>query len=385
VSRSDLIDFLLGELPEDRATAFEQRLVAEPDLAREAERYRDALGILREAATESEWAPAGNPMLRLVVRSTMVAAALLLVALGIFWMDRGGDATDRIFEPDGVYGVLLPEELGADGSTRPAPDLDGDGYRLRRGAVNVSAIGAREAHALAIGDAVLEESELTCGSVGGAYLSLPHGGMLFLRPLSTVQLRNRKDGRVALRLLSGVAATVVGREPMHVAIDGTDLLLTQHSGAALLRHQESDALCLRGELDLHVETGERWRVPSGHRLPAACAHAPESQPFRAERLELDWCAALVGQAARHRTIRLDARGRSEPLRPGKGALLYLCARSREALDLRVTFGDGEGRSFEVRGGKPLEVRIPIASLGDGPTLRVEPPHAVKLLRLLELE
>ncbi|MHC4938750.1 MAG: anti-sigma factor family protein [Planctomycetota bacterium] len=381
--KPELIDFLLGELPEEQAAEVERRLAGDPELAREAETYREALGILREAASEAEWPPAKTPIFKLVVRSSLVAAALLLIALGIFWMDRNGAGPQRVFEPDGVFGALLPEELGADGSTRP--EAHGDDYRLRGGSLNVSAIGARESHPLSIGDPVLEDSELTCGAESGAYLSLPNGGLLFIRPLSTVQLRQRNDGRVALRLLSGAVATVAGDEPMHLAVDGTDLLFTQYSGAALLRHQESDALCLRGRLELHVETGERWLLPVGHRLPAACARAPESEPFLAERLELDWYESLVGQSTRHKTIRLDVRGRSKPIQASDGALLYLYARCRDGHDLKLTFGEGEGRIFPMRAGTRLEIRIPLSSLGKGPILTAEPAHVVKQLRLLELE
>jgi len=383
MSNHELIDFLLGELPDDRAAAWEERLRREPELAREAELYRRSIGILREAARGAAWAPARATGWRVALRIGVAAAALLLVAIGVFWMERGGPARDRVFEPDGVYGALWPEELGADGRTRPAPQADG--YRVLRGAVSVGAIGARARHPLRPGDPVLEESELSCGNDEGACLALPHGGLLFLRPLSTVQLRARADHRAALRLLSGVAATVAGDEPIHLAIDGTDLLLTQAGGAALLRRQDADAICLRGRLDLHLVDGSTWRVEPGQRLPAACANAPESEPADVETIELDWYEALVGCAARRTTVRLDAGGRSPPLKAGAGALLYLALAppSREAVDVVVRYGDGPGRTFRTSVGRGLEVRVPLASLGKGPVLRVTPANAVRQARLFE--
>ena len=400
--RDELIDFLLGELPEARAGKMRERLEREPELAREAAVYSDALGIVREAASEAEWAPATSHVLRFAARISLVAAALVLVAVGVFWMERGNGVSERVFEPEAAYGALLPEELGADGEvflarrlTAPsrefparrltAPSREGTAYRLERGAASAAAIGARSVHALDLGDTILEESELSCGAEGGACISLPHGGLLFVRPLSTLQLRSRPDGHVALRLLSGTAATVVGDAPIHLAVDGTDLLLTQHSGAALLRHQESDAICLRGRLELHLEDGKLWPVPPGERLPAACARAPESEPYCAERLELEWYDALLGHRARHQTIQLDKNGVSEPIHSTGSTLLYVRAESRETGKLRITFGEGEGRTFKFVGGKPLELRVPLRTLGSGPRLRIEPAAAAQQVRIFEIE
>jgi len=375
----ELIDFLLGELPEAEAAEMERRLEREPELAREAATYEESLAILRTAAREETWAPARSRF------RWIAAAAALIVAVGLLWMNGAEPERTRHFEPDGAFGALFPEELGEDGSMRPsfAPH---DGYRLERGALRVGAIGARTQHPLAAGDPVLEDSEIACGADAGALLSLPQGGMLFLRPLSTAQLRSRDDGRVALRLLSGAAATVAGTTPIHLAVNGTDLLLTQHDGAALLRHQESDALCLRGRLELHLESGERWRIPPGHRLPAACAHEPESETYRVDWLDLDWYEALAGFRAWRDAVTLDADGVSAPLLGvGPDTLVYVAAESRDAVTLTLRYGeDGPGRSFRTVPGRTLEVRVPVAALGNGPRLVVTPVTAVTAVRQVRL-
>ena len=40
------VDYVLGELSQEDARAFEQRLAADPDLAREVERLRAVLGLV---------------------------------------------------------------------------------------------------------------------------------------------------------------------------------------------------------------------------------------------------------------------------------------------------------------------------------------------------
>jgi len=377
---AELLDFLLGELPPERAEDVEARIAADPALARELERYQQALSLLRAAAREESWAPPRRR--RGAVRVAIAVAAVLLVALGLFWMERGGPAPARVFEPDRAFGALFPEELGPDGGF--IPRVEQNGTRLVRGAVSSGAIGARARFPLAPGDSIPDSAELVCGVEQGALIALPHGGLLFLGPLARVQLRPRADGRVALRLEAGAAATVVGSEPIHAALDGTDLLLTQHDGAALYRHPESDALCLRGRIELHLESGERWKIPPGHLLPAACAHQPESTPFRVERLELDWYEQLYDCRMERATVKLDAEGRSAPLAAAPNTMIYLALSSRAAGDVRVRFGDGEGRVFHPAPGTTLEVRVPLSSLGEGPVLSVTPPESVKVVRLLDV-
>jgi hypothetical protein len=382
---AELIDFLLGELPVDRAAALDERLAAEPEFAREAARYADALTVLRAAAREEAWAPARRT--RRVLQGAAAVAAVLLVAVGILWFGDRGSAPARVFEPDAVYGALFPEELGPDGGAIPRGS--DDGFRVVRGAVSSGAIGARSRFPLEPGDAVPANVELACGIEQGALVSLPRGGLLFLGPLARVQLRPRPDGRAALRLEAGVAATVAGSEPIHVALDATDLLLTQHAGAALLRKSESDVLCLRGRLELHLASGGRWRIPVGHVLPAACAQEPESAPFSAQRIELDWYDALYDRRADRTTIELSPDGRSEPLDAPGDALLYASFATRAAGEVTVRFidgegVDGEGRTFRTAPDGTLEIRVPLRSLGDGPVLEIRPPEAVRQVRLLEL-
>ena len=150
-----------------------------------------------------------------------------------------------------------------------------------------------------------------------------------------------------------------------------------------MRHQESDVVCLRGQLELHVEDGAHWPVPRGERLPAACARRPESSAYRIERLDLDWYETLIGRRARHESVDLDESGRSGPLRVADGTLLYVRAESRESGEITISFGDGQSRSFPIVGGKPLEIRVRLRGLGAGPRLRVEPAAAIKQIRLFQ--
>jgi len=382
MKRDDLIDFLLGELPEEQASAVAERLALDEGAARDCARYADALSVLREASAEATWEPAAPRarVLQLGVRVGIAAAAVLLVAFGLFWANHNGVAPARVYEPAAAFGALLPEELGADGSV--APQNAGSGYVLRQGGVAISSLGAQATHDLTPGAEILENSEITCAAEGGARIELPHGGMLYLSPLATVQLRPRPDGRVALRLLSGAAATVAHDTPIHVSVDGTDLLLTQISGATLLRHQPGEATCLRGHVVLHVEDGSRWRIPESERLPAACARAPESAHASVESLELDWYFTLQYREATLRDIVWEREGVSAPLERTPGALLYLRVEPTKSGTFEVRMGAGPGRTFELTRGRRFELRVPLKTLGSADQLHVTPGFRIAQARLL---
>ncbi|MEM8884010.1 MAG: hypothetical protein AAGD14_08080 [Planctomycetota bacterium] len=372
-----LIDSLLGEGPE--------HVPASPD---EVRLYREAIEVLRAASIEESQASLRTPaptshVLPMARRFAAVAAALALVAVGIFWMDRTTDVPARHFEPATAFGMLLPEELGADGSVYPA--VTSDRFAVRSGEVVVAAIGAEQSHRLRAGDPLVADSEIRNLAEGGACLDMPGRGHVFLSPLAEVQLRQRKDGRVALRLLSGAAATYAGGQPIHLAVDGTDLLLTQHDGATLLRKQDADAICLWGRVELHVADGSRWRIPVGESLPAVCAEAPESMPAPPERLELDWYDELLGRQATRRTLPFDADGKvTESVTGAPNTLLYVRALAAESTELIVRYGNGAARTFPLRAGQTFELRLPLASLGTGESLQVQPAAAVRMLRLLTI-
>src|SRR2546430_9434936 len=95
-----IVDYVLGDLGDDEARAFEERIAAEPTLAREVERMRAVLGLLPYAkATEppphlrgavlhaADAARKSRPTRRTTIRAAwstfgLAAAALLAVALG---------------------------------------------------------------------------------------------------------------------------------------------------------------------------------------------------------------------------------------------------------------------------------------------------------------
>ena len=381
MNRDDLIDYLLGELPEEQASAVAERLALDEGAARDCARYSEALSVLRKAASDASWAPVRPraTMLQLGVRVGFAAAALLLIAVGLFWANRNGQAPARVFEPPTAFGALLPEELGADG--RVAPQSTGSGYVLRQGGVAISSLGAQATHDLAPGAEILENSEITCGAEEGARIDLPDGGMLFLSPLATVQLRPRPDRHVALRLLAGDAATVVGGKPIHISVDGTDLLLTQTSGASLVRQKPGGAVCIRGHLELHAEDGSRWRVPEGERLPAACARAPESARASVEDLQLDWYLTLRYRDCALKDIVWERKGVSAPIETRAGTLVYLRVEPAQSGTFDVRLGDGPGRAFELTRGRPFELRVPAKTLGSGTRLHVTPGVNVQQARL----
>ena len=196
-------------------------------------------------------------------------------------------------------------------------------------------------------------------------------------------LRPRADGETALRLMDGSACTVAGSRPIHLAVEGGDLLLIQRSGATMLRRPPSDAVCLRGEVHLRLAGGELFRIPAGERLPAACAHEPKTVPMGEEFVaHLDWYCQLVYAQHRCETVLWERPGVSRPLETGPETLLFLRVVPEADGRLRVSFG-GAAREFEVGARVPLELRLRLADLGPGPRLRVEPAGGIRAARLFE--
>ena len=72
--------------------------------------------------------------------------------------------------------------------------------------------------------------------------------------------------------MTGVAATVPNAKPVHLAVDRTDLLITQSSGAMIARQSPGEVVNLRGGVVLETN-GAQFPVPVLHRLPASCAAA----------------------------------------------------------------------------------------------------------------
>jgi hypothetical protein len=367
--RDDLIDFVLGELDPARAEEFRGREA-------EVEVYRRAADVLRAAAAEGwEAAPAREGRLRRL-RPLLAVAALLLVAVALFW-GNGAPPRSRVFEPDGAFGSLLPEETDEAGYVL-AP-AEGDGWTVRAGTVEAAALGGDRSWTLGPGDAIRAESEVRTGGAGGARIDLPRGGILYLAPGAVAQIRRRDDGRAAVRVVEGDVCTVAEGSPVHVAVEATDLLLTQESGAALVRRTQPEAICLRGTLLLNRERGESFRVPAGERLPAACADEPRTVPTSEEELNLAWYRDL---AYREWTWR-ELSWTGEALRCDVEALpetrLYLRVLPAEACDLTVRFG-GEAREFKLYGRQQFELRLRLSDLGPGPRLEVTPGDAIREAR-----
>jgi len=361
----ELIDFLLGELPEERAADLRDH----PDRAR----YEEAIELIRVAAAEG-WAPRRRR--RLVwLRPVVAAAAVLLVALSVFLLN-GTPGAERVFEPDGTYGYLLPEEIAADGSVHtPAR---GDRTVLRNGTADVAALGSERSYPLEPGDVIAVDSEISAPTESALRIDLPHGGILFVAPLSTVQLRRRNDGQTALRLINGTVCTVAGSKSIHVAVHGTDLLLENIEGAAMLRSAPPEAVCLRGRLVLSVDDGRRFDVPPGHRLPAACSNDPQTIAASSLELDLDWYRSLVFRPGfRAEDVEWERPGVSRPM-VADATLLYLRLARPNGEPATVRFG-GETRTFRARA---VELRIPLSNLGPGPVLEVTPANAIAEARLL---
>ncbi len=371
--REELIDFVLGEGKEPLVR----------DRAAEAE-LRAAIAVVRAAAAEG-WGARGRKLS--LLRPAIAAAAVLLVAVGAFLLN--GAAPPAVYEPDLAFGVLLPEETDSRGSAPEAPSVSVT--TMRAGEAAVSALGADRPHPLSPGDEIPFDSEIRTTKVdAGARIDLPDGGVLFVGPLSAVRLQRHNEGGPALRLLEGTAATVVGRVPLHLAVHETDLLLRQESGALILRQTPGEVIALRGAADLLLADGERFRVPVGERLPAACAREPFTSPAAAAEMDLDWYLALayggglLADVAWEKPLRAgeaDDGRRSEPLAPGApGTMLFLRLVPTANGRCEVSFG-GTKRAFELDAGAPLAIRLRLADLGPGPRLVVTPAAAIREARL----
>ena len=360
--REELLDFVLGEGPEP----------ARRDAAAEAE-LRAAIGVVRAAAAEG-WGVRGQ---RRVLRPALAAAAVLLIALAAFLLN--GAAPRAVYEPDVAFGVLLPEETDAVGPAPEAPPVPVP--TMRAGAATFTVLGGDRGDPLGIGDEIPYESEVSTPKAdAGARIDLPDGAILFVGPLSTVRVSRHQAGGPAVRVLEGVAATVAGRVPLHVAVHETDLLARQESGALLLRQTPGELIVLRGATDLLLADGERFRIPPGERLPAACAREPFTTAATATEMDLDWYLALAYGGGLLADVTWEESGRSEPLDAAPGTMLFLRLVPSANGRCEVSFG-GAARSFELDAGSPLALRLKLEDLGNGPRLAVTPAAAIRDARL----
>jgi len=164
-----IVDYVLGDLGDDEARAFEERIAAEPTLAREVERMRAVLGLLPYAkATEPP------PHLRgAVLRAAwstfgLAAAALLAVALGIdsyrvrreLRLER--TVTAMLQEPNIVRSFALHGTGTASGAVGTvALDLD-----AKKGAVAIERLPALPAGQVYRLWALVGENDVPCGDFG---------------------------------------------------------------------------------------------------------------------------------------------------------------------------------------------------------------------------
>jgi hypothetical protein len=353
--RDELWDFLLGE-------------GAEPlhrDPALEAE-LRTALAVARAAAAEG-WGVRGR---RRLLRPALAAAAVLLVAVAAFLLNRAPPRA--IYEPDGAFGALLPEETDSEGRAPGAPTVSEP--TMRAGEATFSPLGGARADPLRPGDVFPYDSEVKTTVASGARIDLPDGAILFVGPLSTVRLSRHKEGGPALRLLEGVAATVAGARPLHVAVHETDLLLEQESGSLLVRQTPGEAIALRGVTDLLLGSGKRFRVAAGERLPAACVREPFTMPATAVEMDLEWYLTLQYGGGTLSDVTWEKPGTSEPLHAEPGTMLYLRFEPKVDGKADVSFG-GKTRTFKLAAGAPLDLRLRLEDLGPGPRLAVSPAPA----------
>ncbi|MHC4960293.1 MAG: FecR family protein [Planctomycetota bacterium] len=372
-----LIDLLLHELEAEEAHDLEARLGADPALAARRDEYAQAIALVRDAADEGWQEQRRGRMVWL--RPAAAAAAVVLVVVGLFFMNGHPAPDETRFEPNTTFGYLRAEETDAAGRV-PTPSTAAQ-ITLRKGSLEVAAIGSDRAYRLAEGDAIQPGTELRSQADSRVRIDLPHGGILFLGPVSTVQVRARPDGATALRLKGGVACTVAGDRPVHLAVDGTDLLLRQNAGAAFLRFSPPEAVNLRGALVLRHDRG-LFDVPEGERLPAACANDPRTVPVTDEELALDWYRDLVYRTWRVERVEWDRPGVSLALRIEAETLLYLRLVPLQDGELEVGRGDVTKR-FELHRGATLELRLRLADLGTGERLIVTPPTAIREARLFE--
>ena len=376
--REELIDLLLGELAPDDAARVQRRLDGDPAERAEREFLARTIGLVRAAAAEGWPAPRVHRM-RILGRA-VAAAAVILVAVGIFLSNGSAVQPDTVYEPDHALGYLLPEETNAAGDV--AIPSTTRRFMLRNGSVEISAIGSDENFRLQKGDPIAPESELKTLADDSARVDLPQGGILFLRELSTVQLRRRDDGRTALRVVQGEVCTVADDGPIHIAVSGTDLLLTQESGAALVRVTPAEAICLRGDLFLNVSHRETFRVPAAQRLPAACAKEPATVAVAPDDIDLEWYRGLVYRQSSVTHVEWERPGVGKPIKAGPQALLYLRILAPAGGTLTVSYG-GAPRRFSLRKGKALSLRLQLADLGPGPTIEVAPAAGIAEARVFE--
>ncbi|MHC4974716.1 MAG: anti-sigma factor [Planctomycetota bacterium] len=377
--REELIDYLLGELPLERGRAVAERIARDPDAAADRDLYEESLGLIRAAAAEGWETRRGRA--RLVwLRPALAAAAVIALVVGGTFLLNGGHHAHTVYEPDVAVGYARAEETDAEGSVfSPAR---GDGITVRTGKVSVAAIGSEREYALGQGEIVPLGSDVMTSAEGGARLDLPDGGIVFLNTFSTVRVRAHQQGGIALRLLDGVACTVAGPRPLHLAVHETDLILRLRRGAALLRRRPADAVALRGDLFLLLENGERFQVPEAERLPAACAKEPATETVTDEDLDLDWYRDLVFRPGwQVEELELDEAGRATPTCTGADAMLYLRIVPPAAATLRISFG-GEPREFALRPDSELRLRLRLRDLGAGPELAVTPTAGLKEARIL---
>jgi len=382
--REELIDHLLGELAPDRSEAVEAQLEHDADLRAEFELLREARDLVREVAAEG-W-PARRRGRGRLIRIVTAAAAVIALAVGTMFLNGDMDVRSSYYEPDVALGFLRGEETDSAGSVRGALGSEtAKGYRVRHGNVVVAKAGSDEEFTLSAGALIAPNSEVSVAGEGGARIDLPGGGTLFLGPLSTILLRERDDGAPALRLMTGVAATVPNAKPVHLAVDRTDLLVTQSSGAMIARQSPGEVVNLRGGVVLETN-GAQFPVPVLHRLPASCAAAPETVPVCDLDLELDWYRELTYSRYESRDIKWQSSGdghaHAELSKSNAGALLYLRLEPTENGDLIVRFGEtGESYTemvFPVRKGMMFRYRAPVP---DGATrVDLSFPGAPRMIR-----
>lgn len=378
----ELIDFLLGELSPEREREVARRIADDPGFAAERDRLVEAQALIRAAAAEGweESAAPEQPAARIRwLRPIAAAAAVLMLAVLPFVLRAKPSHAHRVFEPEAAYGYLLPEETDSQHFVLVASTATQ--FLFRAGKCAISPMGSEQEFPLGMGEEIAPDSDLNTPVESGARIDLPNGGILFLGPLSTIRMRMRDDGRAALRLLAGSAATVVEGEPLHLGIEDSDLLMVQESGAAFVRRTGGrDAICLRGDLWLQLADGGRFRIPPGERLPSACAKAPETARITTDDIDLDWYRSLVYEDSRIEPVTWAEPGRSIALETSDDDLLYLRALAHAGTTLRIAFGGSE-REYRLDRGCPFELRIPIRELGPGPVLTVEPAEAIREARL----
>ena len=376
-----LVDFLLGEIGGEEAREFKARLAADRELAARERIYSASLSLLREAAADG-WTARRGRMHRL--RPALALAAVLAAAVTLLFLNRSrAPDARRVFDPDGSYGYLRAEELDRAGQVA-APSTVSQ-ITVRSGSLEVAAIGSERVHRVGPGDILHPDHELRSGAESGVRIDLPHGGILFLGPVTTVQLRLREDGETAVRLRGGMACTVAGTRPIHLAVDGTDLLLRQERGAAALRFSPPEVVNLRGTIRLRRDERRIFEIPVGERLPAACTNSPRSVAVTDDKLGLDWYRDLV--YARHRVEPvewLEPQHRSRAIRFGPKTLLYLRVVPNRTGILRLRFGAGP-RDYRVRSGAPLELRLRLGDLGPGPYLELEHDATIREARIVEFD